>query len=74
MSGWVNKDTGQRYLSAWTDPEFVRLSSYRSWWDEANETVERRNRRAGRRYLDATTVDLWDGQPAGASPFAGVPR
>jgi hypothetical protein len=22
-----------RYRSAWTDPEFVRLSSYASWWD-----------------------------------------
>lgn len=26
------------FRSAWTDPEFVRLASYRSWWDAGTST------------------------------------
>src|ERR1019366_8147112 len=26
--------SGQSFRSAWSDPDHVRLASYRSWWDE----------------------------------------
>jgi hypothetical protein len=34
MSGWVNRNTGEPFISAWSDPDHVRLAMYRSWWDE----------------------------------------
>lgn len=33
--------TAVTFRNAWCDPELVRLSEYRSWWDETKGPVER---------------------------------
>jgi hypothetical protein len=56
-----------RYRSAWTDAEFIRLSSYRSWWDwNANGPAARGPLPAGE--------DPWSADPCRALRQTGGVR